>query len=110
MKVNADGAPELDMTEIMKNPDALACLDIEFGVSVTKDGVAVQTYKVKTRDKLDAIEKLFKLKKLYSPTGGDENRTRPIQVNVNIPIPGSNWRARQQKPIEAEYTKGSDGE
>ena len=84
-----DGEPVLDLTTI--TPEKRRLLDIEFGIGVTKDGDRVRTYKVKPRDKMDAIDKLLKIHQLYK---GEDLQKQPvaIQVNVNFPIPGQHWQ------------------
>jgi len=97
-----DGEPVIDLTRM--TPENRRLLDIEFGIGVTKDGDRVRTYKVKPRDKMEAIEKLLKIHQLYK---GEDLQKQPmaIQVNVNIPIPGQSWRrnqANQPDTVDAE--------
>lgn len=94
-----NGEPILDLSAI--NKESLRCLDIEFGIGVTKDGDRIRTYKVKPHNKMDAIEKLLKLHQLYK--GGDaEKQPLGIQVNVNFPIPASAWRNNQTAPEDID--------
>ena len=87
-----DGEPVLDLTTI--TADKRRLLDIEFGIGVTKDGDRVRTYKVKPRDRDEAIDKLLKIHQLYK---GEDLQKQPtaIQVNVNFPLPASGWRNDQ---------------
>lgn len=89
MEVDADGEPVLDLTKI--TPENRRLLNIEFGIGVSKDGERIRTYKVKAHDKMEAMEKLLRLHQLYK---GEDPQKQPmaIQVNVNFPLPGSNWR------------------
>ena len=84
-----DGEPVLDLTTI--TPEKRRLLEIEFGIGVTKVGDRVRTYKVKPRDKMEAIEKLLKIHQLYK---GEDLSKQPvaIQVNVNFPVPGQHWQ------------------
>lgn len=91
MKIDDDGRPVIDLTKCFDKPDVMRLLNIEFGVSVTKDGDKIHTYKVTPRDKDAAMERLFKLKRLYLG-GEDAGNGRPITVNVNFPVPASGWR------------------
>lgn len=86
------GEPVLDLTTL--TPENRRLLDIEFGIGVTKDGDRVRTYKVKPRDRDEAIDKLLKIHQLYK---GEDLQKQPmaIQVNVNFPLPASNWRDNQ---------------
>ena len=92
LEVNGEGEPHLDLTKITEENRRL--LDIEFGTGVTKDGDRVRTYKVKPRDRDEAIDKLLKIHQLYK---GEDLQKQPmaIQVNVNFPLPASNWRNNQ---------------
>lgn len=92
MEVDSEGAPVLDLSSI--TPESRRLLEIEFGIGVTKDGDRIRTYKVKTRDRDAAIDKLLKIHQLYK---GDDLQKQPtaIQVNVNFPLPASNWRDNQ---------------
>lgn len=89
MEVDDEGEPYLDLTAI--TPENRRLLNIEFGIGVSKDGDRIRTYKVKSHDKMEAIEKLLKLHQLYK---GEDLQKQPmaIQVNVNFPLPASNWR------------------
>lgn len=108
--VDAFGKPSLDLNKILADPEAMRCLDMEFGIGVTKDGDKVETYKVKAHDKLAALEKLFKLKNLYAPDMAGNNQGRMIQVNVSFPIPASGWRDTGKPPesVDATFTDESD--
>lgn len=102
LEVDDKGEPHLDLTKITDENRRL--LDIEFGIGVTKDGDRVRTYKVKPRDRDSAIDKLLKIHQLYK---GEDLQKQPmaIQVNVNFPLPGGNWRGNQPpqpEPIDAE--------
>ncbi|MCD8571352.1 MAG: terminase small subunit [Alphaproteobacteria bacterium] len=92
MEVDEDGEPVLNLTSL--TPENRRLLNIEFGIGVSKDGDRIRTYKVKAHDKMEAIEKLLKLHQLYK---ADDLQRQPmaIQVNVNIPLPGSQWRVDQ---------------
>lgn len=102
MEVDADGEPVLDLTSI--TPENRRLLNIEFGIGVSKDGDRIRTYKVRPHDKMEAIEKLLKLHQLYK--GEDlTKQAMAIQVNVNFPLPASNWRnnqAEQPDVIDSE--------
>lgn len=102
MEVDADGEPHLDLTAI--TPENRRLLNIEFGIGVSKDGDRIRTYKVKSHDKMEAIEKLLKLHQLYK--GEDlQKQAMAIQVNVNFPLPGQQWRtdtANQPDAIDPE--------
>lgn len=89
LEVDERGEPHLDLTTI--TPEKRRLLDIEFGIGVTKDGDRVRTYKVKPRDRDAAVDKLLKIHQLYK---GEDLQKQPmaIQVNVNFPLPASNWR------------------
>lgn len=102
MEVDEDGEPHLDLSAITAENRRL--LNIEFGIGVSKDGDRIRTYKVKAHDKMEAIEKLLKLHQLYK---GEDLQKQPmaIQVNVNFPLPGQQWRnnqAHQPDDIDAE--------
>ena len=92
LEVDGEGEPVLDLTTI--TPEKRRLLDIEFGIGVSKDGDRIRTYKVKPRDRDGAIDKLLKIHQLYK---GDDLQKQPmaIQVNVNFPLPASNWRDNQ---------------
>lgn len=93
MTIDDDGRPHIDLKKCRDKPEVLRLLNIEFGVCVTKDGDKVHTYKVTPRDKDVAMERLFKLKRLYS-NGEEGAQGRPIEVHVNFPIPASGWKQR----------------
>jgi len=102
LEVDDDGEPVLDLTSI--TPDNRRLLDIEFGIGVSKDGDRIRTYKVKPRDRDGAIDKLLKIHQLYK---GEDLQKQPmaIQVNVNFPLPASNWpnhQAQQPDDIDPE--------
>ena len=102
MEVDAEGEPHLDLTAI--TPENRRLLNIEFGIGVSKDGDRIRTYKVKAHDKMEAMEKLLKLHQLYK---GEDLQKQPmaIQVNVNFPLPGQQWRtdtANQPDDIDPE--------
>lgn len=89
MTIEDDGQPSLDLTAI--TPENRRLMQIEFGIGVSKDGDRIRTYKVKPHDKMEAIEKLLKLHQLYK--GEDlQKQNTAIQVNVNFPLPGQQWR------------------
>lgn len=92
LEVDDKGEPVLDLTTI--TPEKRRLLDIEFGIGVSKDGDRIRTYKVKPRDRDGAIDKLLKIHQLYK---GEDLQKQPmaIQVNVNFPLPASNWRNGQ---------------
>ena len=95
--IDDNGEPKLDLSKAQDNPDIMRLLNIEFGRVIDKDGGRHSVYKLKPYDKMDAIEKLYKLHKLYSATGSEE-LTRNIQVNVNFPLPGEHWRTGEPVP------------
>ncbi|MDX9690547.1 MAG: terminase small subunit [Alphaproteobacteria bacterium] len=102
MEVDSEGQPVLDLTTI--TPENRRLLQIEFGIGVSKDGDRIRTYKVKAHDKMEAVEKLLKLHQLYK---GEDLQKQPmaIQVNVNFPLPGQQWRdnqANQPDVIDSE--------
>lgn len=103
MTIDGSGEPVLDLTTM--TPENRRLLDIEFGIGVTKDGDRVRTYKVKSHDKMEAIEKLLKLHQLYK---GEDLTKQPvaIQVNVNFPVPGQHWQQNgpaSGNDIDAEH-------
>jgi len=81
------GQPKIDLKAAMANPLLMQCLKVEFSINVTKDGDKIPVYKVTVHDKMDALDKLFKLKKLY--TGEQEETKRVINIYANFPAPGS---------------------
>lgn len=89
------GEPKLDLRKLKKeNPDMFRLMNVEFGTNVTPDGVRIPTYKLKPQDKMNALEKLYKYHNLYHASLQEDNH-RPIQVNVQFPIPGSNWKSNK---------------
>jgi len=91
MDIDKDGFPVLNLNKCKEHPEILRNMDIQFGVSVTKTGKKVHTYSAKQYDKMEAIDKLLKIAQLYK---GEElnHAAASIIVNVNIPLPGANWR------------------
>lgn len=100
--------PYLDMEKIINDPEAMGCLDVEFGIAVTKDGDRVKTYKIKSKDKYPALEALIKINNLAKGVDPNANK-RPIHVTFAIPEPGSNWRNAQRDIVDADYAEEAEG-
>lgn len=94
MDIDDDGQPRLNLKKAEDKPNITKALDVKFGVGIDKDGGKHRVYTVQPKDKLAALEKLFKYYKLYNAEV-NVDRTRPINVNVNFPVPGSGWQTRE---------------
>lgn len=108
MRIDESGEPVLDLTVAKDNPDVMRLLNIEFGKVVDKDGCRHSVYKLKSYDKMDALEKLYKYHKLYAAAGSEQGN-RTIQVNVQFPIPGEHWRTGEPVPQDVIDYLDSNG-
>lgn len=100
--------PTLDLQKLMQHPGAMRATRLKFNRVVDKDGGHHDVYEIQQQDKLAALQALLKYHQVDNDSA--EERSRPIQINVNFPVPGSQWQRNTPAQDDVIDVDSSDGE